>query len=161
MKNLSLKYLLFFFAMPFISQAHQEAVFKIYEAQEDLKIQMFIGEHHVIDAIEMLYPFLKNDPSQEELDDCIAEYIDNNINIQFNEQQSAINYQTISSEEGYLILEGQFDISPKDVQSAWVENTVLVDQMPHHSNIIQFELNGNHRSFRLYKDRQKTFIDNL
>jgi hypothetical protein len=161
MKNLCLKFMLLFLAMPFFSQAHQEAVFKIYEVQQDLKIQMLIGEHHVIDAIEIIYPFLKNTPTQEELDDCIAEYIDNNLNIEFNKKQTAINYQTISSEEGYLILEGQFDISPKEVQSASVNNTVLVADVPHHSNIIQFELNGHNRSFRLSKDRKETFIDNL
>lgn len=146
---------------PILSHAHQEAVFKIYEVNKAIKIQMFIGEHHVIDAIELLYPFLKNQPTQAELDDCIAEYIDNNLDINFNKQATPINYQTISSEEGYLILEGQFDIAPKEVQSVAVENTILVQEVASHSNIIQFELKGQHKSFRLHKDRQKTFIDHL
>jgi len=138
--------------------AHMQATYRIYEVNKQLKMEMAMGEHHIIEAIEKQYPFLKNNPSQAEMDDCVVEYIDNNMDIDFNNEETAFTYQTIASRRGYVIIEGVFDFTSDKIESAKIENTILVDEVAYHSNIVEFDLPNMKRSFRLHKERRKTFF---
>lgn len=144
--------------LPILGMAHMEATYRIYEVNKQLKMEMAMGEHHIIEAIEKQYPFLKNNPSQEEIDDCVVEYIDNNMDIDFNDEETNFRYQTIASRHGYVIIHGAFDLAADQIESAKIENTILVDEVAHHSNIMEFDLPNMKRSFRLHKERRKTFF---
>lgn len=136
--------------------AHMQATYRIYEVDKQLKIKMAMGEHHILDAIEKQYPFLKENPSQEEVEDCMVEYIHDHMDIDFNNEETLFSCQTIASSKGYIVVEGAFDFESDKIESASIKNTILVDEIAHHSNIVRFDLPNLKRSFRLHKNRRKT-----
>lgn len=133
-----------------------QATYRIYESDKQVKIKMAMGEHHILDAIEKQYPFLKENPSQEEVEDCMVEYIHSHMDIDFNNEETPFNCQTIASSRGYIVVEGAFDFESDKIESAKIKNTILVDEVAHHSNIVRFDLPNLQRSFRLHKNRRKT-----
>lgn len=146
---------------PFVVQAHQLATCKIFEWDKELRMEISMGEHHIIEAIEKQFPFLQDNASQEEIDDCIVEYIHENLDVDFNQKETDFNYQAISSHRGYLIVEGNFDIRPEEIKSAIVKNSLLIKEVDYHSNIVEFNLKNQLRSFRLHKNRQQAIIEKL
>ena len=48
---------------------------------------------------------------------------------------------------------------PKNIRNIQVKNTILIDTVEKHSNILNFNLNGTERTFRLHKERVETVVE--
>ncbi|MFK7973198.1 MAG: DUF6702 family protein [Bacteroidia bacterium] len=68
-------------------------------------------------------------------------------------------FQSVRVVEDHYVVKADFDTKPKNIASITVFNTLLVDNVAGHSNVLYLQYKEKRRGFRMHKDRIKTMID--
>lgn len=128
------------------------AVFEI--SEKNNAFDLFVR----FDREDLLIALREYCPDYNQLTDCFVEYMDSNLNLQFNGQPVELVYDKHLFEQDFVELNFQLKTSESLVKTIKVENTCMIQSMEGHLNIVKSMLNGRSRSFRLDKDRVETII---
>lgn len=86
----------------------------------------------------------------------MQKYLDKNTSFQFNAQVASLKISEVKIVRDHIRVKGDFGKSEKNIRTIKIENTCL-NNISHHSNIIQIDLNNKSKDYRMHKKR--TVID--
>ena len=89
----------------------------------------------------------------------IKKYLKNNMAWMINNKSKSFKVEKIQAKGELYLIECILKRAPKHIQNIQVKNTVLIDTVKDHSNVLNFEINGLERTFRLKKERVETFFE--
>ena len=89
----------------------------------------------------------------------IKKYLKRNTAWAINGKSKRLKINQIHLDDELYRIECTVKKKPKNIQNIQVENTILIDTVEKHSNILTFNLNDTERTFRLHKDRVETFFE--
>jgi len=81
------------------------------------------------------------------------------MNWAVNDKRKSFKIKKIEAEGELYFIECIVKKIPKKIQNIQVKNTILIDTVEKHSNILHFQLNDSERTFRLHKERVETFVE--
>lgn len=142
-------------------QAHnlKAAFFKIYQEGKVYYMDITLDEYDVTETLKKEYPHLKKEKNKQEFKDCLVEYIENNLELQFDLQDVEVDYQKFQFKKDIIKVFTQLETSAQKVQKIKVYNTCLVEDIPQQSNLLKVNLYNRERTFRLHRGRKKTVVD--
>ena len=76
-----------------------------------------------------------------------------------NDKRKSFKIKKIEAEGELYFIECIVKRTPKNIQNIRVKNTILIDTAEDHSNVLNFELNGLERTFRLHRARVETVVE--
>ncbi|MGB0522740.1 MAG: DUF6702 family protein [Flammeovirgaceae bacterium] len=148
--------------LPHFTSAHtfNVAYFDISEDVDGYHLGINFDKESILAEIQSHYPHLKEingSAAQDELEDCLAEYIMANLDFSFD--QKAVQFTNWSFEQEALLTHIYCDLytKAKQVKSIKVRNTCLTHNKQH-NNIIRAALYDKSRYFRLSAERLETTI---
>ena len=89
----------------------------------------------------------------------IKKYLKKNMNWRVNDKRKSFKINAVEAKGELYYIECTIKRTPKNIQNIQVKNTILIDTVEEHSNVLNFDLNGSERTFRLHKDRVETFFE--
>ncbi len=89
----------------------------------------------------------------------INKYLKNNMEWEINNKNKSLKIKEIQLEGELYHVECILKRIPKNIQNIQVKNTILIDTVEKHSNVLNFNLNDTERTFRLHKERVETFFE--
>lgn len=131
---------------------------KIFTPAHDVPIATFhITESNgaiEIDITVDLIDFSKslNIKTTEVNPEIVQNYLTENTSFQFNHQVADLNISEVKIIRDHIRVKGDFGKSRMIVKNIKVENSCL-NNIPHHSNIIQIDLNNKSKDYRMHKKR--------
>lgn len=82
----------------------------------------------------------------------VQNYLTKNTSFQFNAQVANLKISEVKIVRDHLKVKGDFGKSAMNIKKIKVENTCL-NNVPHHSNVIQIDLNNKSKDYRMHKKR--------
>ena len=79
-------------------------------------------------------------------------YLNKNTSFQFNSQVANLKISEMQIVRDHIEVKGNFGGAMKSIKTIKVENTCL-NNVPHHSNVIQIDLNNKSRDYRMHKKK--------
>jgi len=89
----------------------------------------------------------------------IKKYLKNNMTWTINNKHKSFKINKIQVKDELYHIECTLKQIPKQIQNIQVKNTILIETVEKHSNILTFQLNDSERTFRLHKERVETLIE--
>jgi len=89
----------------------------------------------------------------------IKKYLKSNMTWTINNKRKSFKINKIQVKGELYHIECILKKISKDIQNIQVKNTVLIDTVEKHSNILTFYLNNSERTFRLHKERIETLVE--
>ena len=89
----------------------------------------------------------------------IKKYLKNNMTWTINNKHKSFKINEIQLKGELYHIECILKKIPKNIRNIQVKNTILIDTVEKHSNILNFNLNGTERTFRLHKERVETVVE--
>jgi len=89
----------------------------------------------------------------------IKKYLKSNMAWSVNGKGKPFKIKKIQPKDELYYIECIVKKTPKDIQNIEVKNTVLIDTVEKHSNILTFQLHDSERTFRLHKERVQTLVE--
>jgi len=89
----------------------------------------------------------------------VKKYLKSNMSWTVNSKCKSFKINKIQLEDELYHIECTLKKIPKKIQNIQVKNTILIDTVEKHSNILNFHLNDSERTFRLHKERVETVIE--
>ena len=86
----------------------------------------------------------------------MQKYLSENTSFQFNDQLLSLKLSEVKIIRDHIRVKGSFGETQKEITTIKIENTCL-NNIAHHSNVIQIDLNNESKDFRMHKRR--TIID--
>ncbi len=151
--------LLFLFLLQFFALDHDfvMANFEVNQEKEGLTLAIKMDKEN----LENL--FYKQEGKKIELtveDGFIQNYLDEHFYLLVNDQKINFTLQEISTNEYFYKLKLSSQFQPKEViRHIQLKNTCLIEEVYNHSNIVNFQVNGKYRTFRLHKGRVRIAVD--
>ncbi len=124
------------------------AMYSISQEKNTLKITIEIDKEDLENVIDI-----------EKI--SIKKYLKNNMIWTINNKQKSFKINKIQSKDELYHIECIVKKIPKNIKNIHVKNTILIDTVEQHSNVLNFELNGSERTFRLHKERVETVVEYL
>ena len=120
------------------------AVFHIAEFDDSIQINIIfdIEDFHEslgVKANEVTLEYMQN-------------YLDENTSFQFNTQVADLKISEVKMVRDHIKVKGSFGKLAQKVETIKIENYCLTN-IPHHSNVIQVDLNNKFRDFRMHIKR--------
>jgi len=76
-----------------------------------------------------------------------------------NNKRKSFKINKIQTEGELYHIECTLKKIPQNIQNIQVKNTILIDTVEKHSNILTFQLHDSERTFRLHKERIETLVE--
>jgi len=89
----------------------------------------------------------------------IKKYLKNNMMWTINNKRKSFKINKIQTEGELYHIECTLKKIPQNIQNIQVKNTILIDTVEKHSNILTFQLHDSERTFRLHKERIETLVE--
>lgn len=122
------------------------AIYTISQEKNTLKITIEIDKEDLNKAIQ--------------IDNItIKKYLKSNMAWSVNGKIKRFKIKKIQAEGELYFIECIVKKTPKNIRNITVKNTILIDTVEKHSNVLNFELNGSERTFRLHKERVETLVE--
>jgi len=88
----------------------------------------------------------------------LQEYLSAHVTFKFNGQDVKFKVTEYKTIRDHIQLTATFETAPQQIHVVQVSNTCLIE-VPNHSNIIQLDLNGKSRDFRMHKGRTEISVE--
>lgn len=92
-------------------------------------------------------------------DKGIYKYLEEHFSVSINDISHQINYCDILEKNGHYYISGVFKIKVTSPSSVEINNSVLIDHIPHQTNNLYYSYRKIYRGFKLNKERTKTRFD--
>lgn len=89
----------------------------------------------------------------------IKKYLKTNMTWKINDKRKSFKINKIQIKDELYYIECTLKKIPKNIQNIQVKNTILIDTVEKHANILNFQLNGSERTFRLHKERIEVLVE--
>ena len=128
----------------------------------DLKIALFeIREHEgslVCQARVDRVEFLKSlgAPATEQ---ALTAYLEEHLALSFNGQLANLNVEDVRLSDLYVVFTANIETTDPKATTITMKNTLLVNELKGHENIVRIDLHDRVRSFRFKKDRPEITIN--
>ncbi len=126
------------------------AMFKIYEVEGKTQLYVSIDAEDL--SSELGVSFSEVNREKLEL------YFTKNFSVAVDNERVTYTIDKFSFEMDHVKAIGSFENMPKKIQIIEIKNTCLID-VEDHSNIIQIDLVGETKDFRMHKGRSKIFVE--
>jgi hypothetical protein len=120
------------------------AIFHITESNAVLNIDIVFDLEDFSNSLEL-------ETSEIELED-VQNYLSENTNFLFNDQVANLKISEVKIIRDHIKLRGNFGKLKRTIKKIKIENSCL-NNVPHHSNVIQIDLNNKSKDYRMHKKR--------
>ncbi len=94
---------------------------------------------------------------QEDKENLMKDYLRSHLTVKVNGQWLPIQFQSIGGDKHHRTIKASFAPIEKAIQSIYIYNTCLIEEVVGHSNVITAHINDKMRGFRM--DKKRVFID--
>ena len=129
------------------------AIFEISENESGLSMMVSIDKE---DFLQTLKAEFSSDFQKRELEEIAQEYLQSKLSIKVNGDCRSFQLNEIEYGDLNIYLKGSLDGPGRSITEVQITNTVMIDHVKDHDNIIRLKLNERKRSFRLNSDRIST-----
>jgi len=94
---------------------------------------------------------------QEDKENLMKDYLRSHLTVKVNERWLPIQFQSIGMDKHHRTIKASFTPIKERIQSVYIHNTCLIEEIEGHSNVITAHINDKMRGFRM--DKKRVFIE--